>query len=57
MHLKVIELHQPKRGFILSPRRRMVERSLALSACFRCLARYHEQLARSFTRFLWLNFA
>jgi hypothetical protein len=39
IHLKVIELHQPKRGFILSPRRWLVERSLALSACFHCVSR------------------
>ena len=43
--LEVVKLPQAKRGFVLLPRRRVVERSFAWLARFRRLARDYERLA------------
>ncbi len=44
MQLDVIKLPQAKRGFVLLPRRWVVERSFAWTARFRRLARDYERL-------------
>lgn len=48
IRLEVVKLQEAKRGFVLLPRRRVVERSFAWSARFRRLARDYERLAASF---------
>ena len=45
LRLEVVKHHQAKRGFILLPRRWVVERSFAWAARFRRLARDYERLA------------
>lgn len=47
IELKVVKLPDAKRGFVLLPRRWVVERSFAWSARFRRLARDYERLART----------
>ena len=47
IELKVVKLPDAKRGFVLLPRRCVVERSFAWSARFRRLARDYERLART----------
>jgi transposase len=44
MRLEVVKLPEAKRGFVLLPRRRVVERSFAWAARFRRLARDYERL-------------
>ena len=44
IHLIVIKLPEAKRGFVLLPRRWVVERSFAWAARFRRLARDYERL-------------
>ena len=44
LRLEVIKLPEAKKGFILLPRRRVVERSFAWAARFRHLARDYERL-------------
>lgn len=44
MHLAVVKLPQAKRGFVLLPRRWVVERTFAWAARFRRLARDYERL-------------
>lgn len=44
LRLEVIKLPKAKKGFILLPRRRVVERSFAWAARFRRLARDYERL-------------
>jgi len=44
MHLEVVKLSEAKRGFVLLPRRWVVERSFAWLARFRRLARDYERL-------------
>jgi transposase len=54
IHLMVIKLPEAKRGFILLPRRWVVERSFAWASRFRRLARDYERLAPTFAGFHWL---
>lgn len=56
IHLVVIKLAQAKRGFVLLPRRWVVERSFAWAARFRRLGRDYERLAPTFAGFHWLAF-
>ena len=57
IELLVVKHHQAKRGFVLLPRRWVVERSFAWSARFRRLARDYERLATTFAGYHWLAFA
>ena len=52
-----IKLEVIKRGFVLLPRRWVVERSFAWAARFRRLARDYERLASTLAGYLWLAFA
>jgi transposase len=54
IHLEVVKLQEAKRGFVLLPRRWVVERSFAWSARFRRLARDYERLATSLEGIHWL---
>ncbi len=54
--LIVIKLPEAKRGFVLLPRRWVVERSFAWLARFRRLGRDYERLAPTFAGFHWLAF-
>jgi transposase len=57
LHLEVIKHHQAKRGFVLLPRRWVVERSFAWAARFRRLARDYERLSATLAGYHWLAFA
>ena len=57
MRLEVVKLDEAKRGFVLLPRRWVVERSFAWAARFRRLARDYERLASSLAGLHWLAFA
>ena len=57
MRLEVVKLQEAKRGFVLLPRRWVVERSFAWAARFRRLARDYERLASSLAGLHWLAFA
>lgn len=57
LRLEVVKHHQAKRGFILLPRRWVVERSFAWAARFRRLARDYERLASTLAGYHWLAFA
>jgi len=57
MRLKVVKHHQAKRGFVLLPRRWVVERSFAWAARFRRLARDYERLTSTLSSYHWLAFA
>jgi transposase len=52
----VVKLAQAKRGFVLLPRRWVVERSFAWAARFRRLARDYERLPATFAGLHWLAF-
>ena len=54
--LEVIKLDHAKRGFVLLPRRWVVERSFGWAARFRRLARDYERLASSLAGLHWLAF-
>lgn len=54
--LQVIKHHEAKRGFVLLPRRWVVERSFAWAARFRRLARDYERLASTVAAYHWLAF-
>ena len=56
IELLVIKHHEAKRGFVLLPRRWVVERSFAWAARFRRLARDYERLATTFAGYHWLAF-
>jgi transposase len=56
INLLVVKLEEAKRGFVLLPRRWVVERSFAWSARFRRLARDYERLATTFAGWHWLAF-
>jgi transposase len=56
VELLVVKHHEAKRGFVLLPRRWVVERSFAWSARFRRLARDYERLATTFAGYHWLAF-
>lgn len=57
MRLEVVKHHEAKRGFVLLPRRWVVERSFAWAARFRRLARDYERLASTLAGYHWLAFA
>ena len=57
IQLEVVKHHQAKRGFVLLPRRWVVERSFAWAARFRRLARDYERLATTLAGYHWLVFA
>lgn len=56
IHLKVVKLQEAKKGFVLLPRRWVVERSFTWSARFKRLARDYERLATSLEGIHWLAF-
>ena len=56
IELLVVKHHKAKRGFVLLPRRWVVERSFAWAAGFRRLARDYERLATTFAGYHWLAF-
>ncbi|MEK7329054.1 MAG: IS5 family transposase [Chloroflexota bacterium] len=55
--LVVVKHAKAKRGFVLLPRRWVVERSFAWTARFRRLARDYERLASTLAGYHWLAFA
>lgn len=57
IELIVVKLAQAKRGFVLLPRRWVVERSFGWASRFRRLARDYERLPESIAAFHWLAFA
>jgi len=56
IELEVIKHTQAKRGFVLLPRRWVVERSFAWAARFRRLARDYERLAATLAGYHWVAF-
>jgi transposase len=56
VRLIVVKLPQAKRGFVLMPRRWVVERSFAWMARFRRLARDYERLSETLAGWHWLCF-
>ena len=56
VNLVVVKLEEAKRGFVLLPRRRVVERSFAWAARFRRLSRDYERLPSSLAGLHWLAF-
>lgn len=54
--LEVVKLDHAKRGFVLLPRRWVVERSFGWAARFRRLARDYERLATTLAGLHWLAF-
>jgi transposase len=52
----VVKHHEAKRGFILLPRRWVVERSFGWAARLRRLARDYERLASTLAGYHWLAF-
>jgi transposase len=54
--LEVVKLDQAKRGFVLLPRRWVLERSFGWAARFRWLARDYERLSSSLAGLHWLAF-
>lgn len=57
IELSVVKLPQAKRGFVLLPRRWVVERSFAWAARFRRLAKDYERLPQTVAALHWLVFA
>ena len=57
LRLEVVKHHEAKRGFVLLPRRWVVERSFAWTARFRRWARHYERLATTLAGYHWLAFA
>jgi len=57
IRLEVVKLEQAKRGFVLLPRRWVVERSFAWTARFRRLARDYERLQTTLEGFHYVAFA
>jgi transposase len=54
VRLEVVKHHEAKRGFVLLPRRWVVERTFAWAARFRRLARDYERLAATLAGYHWL---
>jgi transposase len=54
LRLEVVKHHEAKRGFVLLPRRWVVERTFAWAARFRRLARDYERLACTLAAYHWL---
>jgi transposase len=57
IRLEVVKHTEAKRGFVLLPRRWVVERGFAWAARFRRLARDYERLATTLGTFHFLAFA
>jgi transposase len=57
IHLEVVKLPQAKRGFVLLPRRWVIERSFGWLARFRRLARDYERLPETVAGLHFLAFA
>ena len=57
IELEVVKLAEAKRGFVLLPRRWVVERSFAWLARFRRLSRDYERLPTTLAGLHWLAFA
>jgi transposase len=57
IRLEVVKHHRAKHGFVLLPRRWVVERSVAWVARFRRLARDYERLAATLAGYHWVAFA
>ena len=57
IRLEVVKLSTAKRGFVLLPRRWVVERSFAWLARFRRLSRDYERLSTTLAGLHWLAFA
>ena len=57
VRLEVVKHTEVKRGFVLLPRRWVVERSFAWAARFRRLARDYERLAKTLAALHYLAFA
>ena len=57
IQLEVVKLANAKRGFVLLPRRWVVERSFAWLARFRRLSRDYERLSTTLAGLHWLAFA
>ena len=55
--LEVVKLAEAKRGFVLLPRRWVVERSFAWLARFRRLSRDYERLPSTLAGLHWLAFS
>jgi len=56
IQLEVVKHHEAKHGFVLLPRRWVVERSFAWAARFRRLARDYERLPTTLAGYHWLAF-
>ncbi len=56
VRLEGVKHHEAKHGFVLLPRRWVVERSFAWAARFRRLARDYERLASTLAGYHWLAF-
>jgi transposase len=56
IRLEVVKHHEAKHGFVLLPRRWVVERSFAWAARFRRLARDYERLPTTLAGYHWLTF-
>src|SRR5207302_732822 len=56
VRLEVVKHAEAKRGFVLLPRRWVVERSFAWAARFRRLARDYERLAATLAGWHWVAF-
>lgn len=56
VRLEVVKLPRAQRGFVLLPRRWVVERSFAWAARFRRLARDYERLSSTLSGLHWLAF-
>ena len=57
IRLEVVKHHEPKHGFVLLPRRWVVERSFGWAARFRRLARDYERLATTLSGYHWMAFS
>jgi transposase len=57
IHLAVVKLEEAKRGFVLLPRRWVVERSFGWASRFRRLGRDYERLSDTLAGYHWLVFA
>ncbi len=57
IRLEVVKHHRAKHGFVLLPRRWVVERSFGWAGRFRRLAWDYERLATTLAGYHWLAFA
>ena len=57
MRLEVVKHHEAKKGFVLLPRRWVVERSFGWAARFCRLARDYERQASTMAGYHWVAFA